>query len=266
MAIAGFGVSSARAATVLYSNDFSTAATGFNPTTNTGVTIGIDSTGPGGSSAYHFSDTDSSNFGSSSLGFGSFGAFSTATAGQNTFQVSADFAVASLFNDAAGAIATPRFQLTLTGSTQISVGFGQDSSGKLDLYVGTGNAPTPGVATTLATLGTYDSTTAANNNTGGYVNLLFTYTNQQSLITVTASSGSTVLGTTTVPITATTVTNSGGTVGITTGSATTSSFYVDNLQVSLVPEPATSGMFALSACWLLGRGRFGRRNRRLTRP
>ena len=246
-------------ALVVYQNDFANG--------NTAPAFALSSSsfdasgGPGGSPALHMSDTATGSGGSILLAFGTSGlpTFSTANSGTNTLKISADYAVTSLSNDPVNSNSIPRMRLTnvaAAGGSDLFIGFGQNLSGTLVLFAARGNNPTPSSNPVLFDYGAYDSTTAANNDTNGYVRVTIEYTDQATTALVTATLGAVTTSTTLTGITPTTYSNTANqSFSILGGNTSLNESFLDNVTIEAVPEPASAGLLLVGAMGLLRRAR-----------
>ena len=211
---------------------------------NKGFSGSADATGPGGSFALHVSDstTGSGPSGSLTLNNSNIAAFDTTQPGQSTLRIDADYSITSLFNNTTNSNSIPRIRLQSPAGvgSDLFVGFGQNANSEVVLFAARGNNPGPGSsgATTLFNYGAYDTTTAANNDTNGYVHLALSYVDQSTTFTVEATQGGI---TNTAVLTGFTPTSFDSTLTKTfaslTGTTSTSETYLDNVTIQAVPEP-----------------------------
>jgi hypothetical protein len=253
-------------AVVLYQSDFeSDPVAGFN-LAGGGVPVVRGNAGPGGSGALQLIDNNASANSAAILSMNASGipTFSTATAGQENLRISADFAVTSMTSSGNNTAGVPRLILRSTTTTgtavsasSLTIGMGQNSSGNLVLYASRGDNAVANATNnlTLFNFGAY-SATAGNNVSGGYINIAISYFNGADTMTVTATRGGTVLGTGTVGgFTGTTYSNTTMAFLGATGTGTTGSLYMDNVDIQVIPEPTLGLLGAISAAGLLRRRR-----------
>ena len=234
----------------MYQNDFSSSFSGF--TTTSAV---LDSTGPGGSQAAHITDSSTSAGGLSSiLAFNNAAVASFNTSPGQTLVISADFAVTSLFADPVNSNSIPRLRLQSpsAASSDLFVGFGQNSANKLVLFAARGDNPQPGTNPVLFNFGDYDTATGSNNDTNGFWNITITYVDQATTAKVTATQGATSVSVDLNGFAPVSFSHSSTqTFGMITGQSSTTSIYLDNVNIQVVPEPSVVALGMVSSVGLL---------------
>lgn len=232
-------------AAVAISTDFSTDLSGVTLSGGTNATADYSTAGPGGSRALAFTDTGS---GQAQAQFaGATGAFNTASAGQSELQIRYDFAVTAMTADV-NAAGVPRIIFGPAGNA-LTVAFGRSgpsADSQFVLYAIRGNGigpvnvdPVPGNML-FHSFGDY-STTAANNNSGGYVTINISLLHGGTSINVSATQGGNtlfdgVLG----GFTAHAMTESNLNFRLATSTTFQSTTYLDNLLIQTVPEPSSA--------------------------
>jgi hypothetical protein len=260
VAIMAFSTLATSHAGVVYSEDFTgltTLPSAFTVGSNTGVTLGVSTVEGNPAPSLVINDTSTANSGSATVYGNNWSSFSTASGVNNIFQVSFDWRIDSSLSSGAS---TLRFNISLGGTTatSVNIGFGHASISGTDtnfFYAAGGTSgATPSASNAIGyngtsflsgfNLGTYSSTTATNNNTGGdYFRFTLNYTDQAStaLLSVFNTSDPSQSATFTVTgITPTSVSNTSGRyIQALSGQSGTGTAYVDNLVVATVPEPST---------------------------
>ncbi len=247
--VALLGSLSAANAAIAISTDFSTDLAGVTLTGGTNATADYSTAGPGGSRALAFTDTGS---GQAQAQFaGATGAFNTASAGQSELRIRYDFAVTAMTGDV-NAAGVPRIIFGPAGNA-LTVAFGRSgpsADSQFVLYAIRGNGiapvdvdPVPGNML-FHSFGDY-STTAANNNSGGYVTINISLLHGGTSISVSATQGGNtlfdgVLG----GFTAHAMTESNLNFRLATSTTYLSTTYLDNILIQTVPEPSSSAILA----------------------
>lgn len=256
-------LSATAGAVVVASSDLSTNLPGLtfdSPVTD--ITASYGTTGPGGSRAVELIDGNSASGAAGVARYTppSSNPFSTASAGQSELQVRFDLAVTSLGATSTNSNQIPRVVLrNTTDTTQgLTVGFGQDSLGNLVLFAAKGDSVTPATSNALTrfNFGTYDTATAANNDTNGYVSISISLLHGGTTMRVSASQGgSTLFDGDVTGFTSNSFSNTNTLLIMATGQTGTSNLFVDNLFIQTIPEPATALLGSLAALGLLRRRR-----------
>ncbi len=243
---------------IVYSEDFTdltTLPSAFTVGSNTGVTVGV-SVDEGNLAPSLTINDSSTSFGGSATVYGNnWSAFNTATGPDKTFQVSFDWRIDSSLSTGA---ATLRFNISLGGTTAttVNIGFGHaivDSINTNFFYAAGGTSgATPSSANAIGyngtsflpgfNFGTYSTTATENNTDGDYFRFALSYTDQSSTASLSVFNTSDPSQTATFTITGITPTSVSNTTGryiqALSGQSGTGVAYVDNLVVSIVPEPS----------------------------
>ncbi|PAW79647.1 MAG: hypothetical protein B9S32_03675 [Verrucomicrobia bacterium Tous-C9LFEB] len=259
-------------ATTVFTEDFTgdtSLGSAFTSTVNTGVTTAVSTTEGYTAPSAVLSDTSTANAGTLSVTGNNWSTFNTSTGAEKTFQVSFDWKVASSFSSAAS---TMRFNIVLGGTTPttVNIGFGHSTIGGTDtnyFYAAGGSTGvTPSATYAIGyngtsfengfNFGTYSSSTDTNNSTNGnYYHFLLSYEDQATTALLTVTNNADLSQTTTYTITGLTATSvantSGRLIALLSGNGGTGVSYIDNLNVSVVPEPSAFALVSLGGTALL---------------
>lgn len=250
-------------ASVVYNENFTgetSPDSAFELTTASGVSYSVSTTLGNPASSLLLSDTSSSNGGLAKVTGTNWSSFNTASAGQETFQVSFDWNITSM-TSSVGSTSTMRFNLSLaTGATTastISIGFGHASIGGTDTNFffaqGAGTSPTPSASNAIGwngsswasgfNFGAY-SATSTDNDTGGYYHFVITYDNNATIAGIQITNASDSLQTTSFAVSGLTSTSVANTSGrslqfIAPGTGQGEAYF-DNIVVETIPEPGST--------------------------
>ncbi len=258
--------------TTIFTEDFTgdtSLGSAFTSTVNTGITADVSTIDGYTAPSAFLSDTSTVNSGTLSVAGNNWSAFNTATGAEKTFQVAFDWKVASSLSTAAS---TMRVNIVLGGTTPttVNIGFGHSTISGINtnyFYAAggsTGVTPSATYAigydgTSFANgfnFGTYSSTTDTDNDTNGnYYHFLLSYEDQATTALLTVTNNADLSETTTYTITGLTATSvantSGRLISLLSGNSGTGVSYIDNINVSVVPEPSTLALISMSGIALL---------------
>lgn len=271
---AGLSFVASSSAAVVWSESFDSASHGSAPYTDYNSAGGNDwdvinkpgatatiSAGTGASGAgLHLSDTSGENT-TATVRMDHFTAFNTAAGAADTLRISFDWQVSEWSGSAASAF---RFGLRDGGTTRFSIGFSRsnvDGAGGSELYFFTDTASgangSPSASRAIGWSGsTWDagfnfgdySSTASDNNTGGFIRFEIVYADQSDFATISLTNGTDSTSFVLTGLTPSSFSNNGGdsfyfsSPGSGLGEA-----YFDNITAeaySSIPEPSTVALLA----------------------
>lgn len=262
-ALAGLALLTDAQAAVVFSEDFTGDTTlpgTFTVGAGTGVTVGVSTDQGNPAPSLAIADTSTANSGSATVYGNNWSAFNTASGVNNVFEVSFDWRIDSSISSGAS---TLRFNISLGGTTAttVNIGFGHASVGGTDTNFFYAAGGTSGAAPSASNaigytgssflsgfnFGTYSSSTATNNSTGGdYYHFTLTYVDQATtalLSVYNTSNPAETAAFTITGLTATSVSNTSGRyIQALSGQSGTGTAYVDNIAVAAIPEPSTAAL------------------------
>ncbi|WAC21724.1 PEP-CTERM sorting domain-containing protein [Luteolibacter sp. SL250] len=250
-------------AVVIFNSDFTTDPTPTFALNGGGAALAtMGTSGPGGSRAIQVVDTSTTGNVAAQLVMSTAGVptFNTTTVGQETLIFSFDMAITSMSATANNA-AIPRilFRNTTTTAQGITIGLGLNSSNRLILFAARGDNATTAAANRvdLHDFGEYSATLDDNDTDDAYVNVVVTYINGASSMSVAASQAGVWSNSGSIGgfLNTTSFSNSNLTVLAATGSGTVGTLYFDNMSLVAIPEPASAALLALGVIPLVRRRR-----------
>ncbi|MBN8707985.1 MAG: PEP-CTERM sorting domain-containing protein [Verrucomicrobia bacterium] len=266
--LAGFALLTETQAAVVFSEDFTgdtSLSSAFTVGSGAGVTVGVSTDQGNPAPSLTIADASTANSGSATVYGNNWSAFNTATGSNKVFEVAFDWRIDSSISSSAS---TLRFNVSLGGTTAttVNIGFGHAVIGGTDtniLYAAGGTSgATPSSSNAIGytgssflsgfNFGAYSSSTATNNSTGGdYYHFTLTYVDQATSAQLNVYNISDPSQTATVTIsgiTATSVANTSGRyIQSLSGQSGTGVSYVDNIVVSVIPEPSTTALAVAGA-------------------